>query len=173
MNSLTLNTLGYKLSTLRLEIDSQARPTAYLQFDVIADGQVVRAHGIQLDTDQARLLIIGNPILNSYKILCQELGEPDAVIYDDLYTDLLGNADAETLSQRIESLRDTYRNSTAALCSLAGAPIATKIEDIDFPPIRSAANAANLALASELRENILYSLLQLYRLDGNDAWDRI
>ena len=74
---------------------------------------------------------------------------------------------------KIDQLRQAYRDSTMALCQLAGAAPVAKLEDVDFAAVRQAALVASLVDAVALCDTISYCLFQLYRLDGPDAWDRI
>lgn len=74
---------------------------------------------------------------------------------------------------RIEQLRQAYRDSTMALCQLAGRDPVSKLEDVDFVSVRQAALVASLVDGVAACDTISYCLFQLYRLDGGDAWDRI
>ena len=74
---------------------------------------------------------------------------------------------------RILELRAAYRQATQGLCQLAGHAPADKLEDAEFVTIRSAAFATDLATAVACCDTLVYCLFQLYRLDGQDAWERI
>jgi len=92
---------------------------------------------------------------------------------------LQADIDAENLaaesaqSARIEGLRDMYRQSTRAICQIAGIAPVEKLPDVEFVDVRGKAMAANFPTTSVLCDNLTYSLFQLYRLDGGDAWERI
>jgi hypothetical protein len=74
---------------------------------------------------------------------------------------------------RVEGLRDAYRQSTRAICSLAGMEPVDKLEDTAFIDARGAAMQADFVTTSVLCDNLTYALFQLYRLDGDDAWSKI
>ena len=98
---------------------------------------------------------------------------PD-VLYDR-YLDFINNRDQEELlkTTRIEMLRAQYRTSTNRLCEIAEAEIVDKLEDVNYEAVSGAAMANNPAETSVLTQTIMYCLFQLYRVDGDDAWDNI
>jgi hypothetical protein len=171
MNGITISSTTYKLESLQVSTNN-GNPSIYLQFDIWQGGVVARAYGITLMGESARNLLVGNQIINAYRALVSELGVT-MDIADTVYIEILGVGEAGELASRIEAFRNAYRQSTQAICQLAGFPIVTKMEDTEFLAVRAAADAANLILSGQLRETIFYTLMQLYRLDGDDAWDRI
>ena len=74
---------------------------------------------------------------------------------------------------RIIALREKYKQSTNSLCQLAGAPVVDKLEDEDYELIVMQATSINPITSALLTQTIMYCLFQLYRLDGDDAWEKI
>ena len=76
-------------------------------------------------------------------------------------------------SDEVLALREEYRTSTRSVCMLAGVSPVDKLTDVEYKPVVMAALSADPVSASFLTQTISYCLFQLYRLDGNDAWNRI
>jgi len=74
---------------------------------------------------------------------------------------------------RIELMRQNYRTANRGICMLAGVEPVDKLEDVDMLPVRQAALAADPVQTGALVDVLTYCLFQLYRLDGDDAWERI
>jgi len=75
--------------------------------------------------------------------------------------------------ERVLTLREEYRVSTRNICLLAGEEPVDKLEDAEYVPIIQVAMTVNPAVATLLSQTLMYTLFQLYRLDGGDAWERI
>jgi hypothetical protein len=75
--------------------------------------------------------------------------------------------------ERIEALREKYRQSTRTLCSLAEVEPKDKLEDVEYEQVASAASMKNPAEAFLLTQTIMYCFFQLKLEDGIDAWIRI
>ncbi len=77
------------------------------------------------------------------------------------------------VTQEVLDLREKYRASTRSICALAGQPIVDKLTDVAYEPTMILAMSVDPISAGLLSQTTMYCLMQLYRLDGNNAWDRI
>ena len=77
------------------------------------------------------------------------------------------------LQVRIEAMREAYRQATQGMCLLAGVTPVNKLEDTEYNAVASKAYATDVVTASQASDTLLYTLNQLYRLDGDDAWSKI
>ena len=170
MSGMTINGSSYVLQRMEATI-SNCMPSIYLQFDVYNEGQLVRAHGISLQSNQAKAMLVGNVVRNAYAALVSDLN-CDAEIPGAVSSELSDSSNS-SLIERIESMREMYRQSTQAICQIAGEPVVNRLEDVDFVNVRAKAMAVDFVSTSILCDNLMYCLSQLYRLDGDDAWDRI
>ena len=75
---------------------------------------------------------------------------------------------------RIEGLRAFYRDTTHAFCTLAEI---VEVDKLDSPDIAAAVQAAGtgpIALPlTQLAFSLFVQIIDLRRLDGDDAWERI
>jgi hypothetical protein len=76
-------------------------------------------------------------------------------------------------SPRVVELRNAYKTATRALCTLAGVEVVDKLEDEEFATVRDAARLVDSEATSNCVETTMYALFQLYRYDGENAWDNI
>jgi hypothetical protein len=119
-------------------------------------------------------------ISQGYKPMTGEPMPQDGKAYKPIYTDT-PEAIIRTWEElppvpedpRVLGLRDKYRQATHGICQLAGVPIVDKLEDSEYEQVALAAAQADFATANMLTQTIMYALFQLYRLDGDDAWERI
>lgn len=77
------------------------------------------------------------------------------------------------VSQTVLDLRDKYKASTRSICELAGHAVRDKLEDVEYEQVLISAMSNNPIQASMLSQTTMYCLMQLYRLDGSSAWERI
>jgi hypothetical protein len=59
------------------------------------------------------------------------------------------------------------------LCQLAGVTEVDKLEDAEYANIVQQAMVTNSSQATLLTQTVMYTLFQLYRVDGNEGWERI
>lgn len=76
-------------------------------------------------------------------------------------------------SQEILDLREKYKASTRSLCTLAGQPVYDRLSDVDYEQVLLSAMVIDPVTSSLLSQTTLYCLMQLYRLDGPNAWENI
>lgn len=113
-----------------------------------------------------------------YKPLNTSIPQPDesyTEIYTETETEIIRDWEKiETpTDERILLLREKYKQSTRSLCQLAGVESVDKLEDSDYENVATAAAGNEPIMTNLLTQTIMYCLFQLYRLDGNDAWERI
>ena len=77
------------------------------------------------------------------------------------------------VSQTVIDLREKYKASTRALCLLANHAVFDKLEDVEYEQVLLYAMSKDPIQASMLSQTTMYCLMQLYRLDGSNAWERI
>ena len=77
------------------------------------------------------------------------------------------------VSQTVLDLREKYKASTRALCLLANHAVCDKLEDVVYENVFMYAMSKDPIQASMLSHTTMYCLMQLYRLDGSNAWERI
>ena len=77
------------------------------------------------------------------------------------------------VSQTVLDLRDKYKASTRSICELAGHAVRDKLEDVEYEQVLLSAMSNNPIQANMLSQTTMYCLMQLYRLDGSNAWERI
>jgi len=77
------------------------------------------------------------------------------------------------VSDTVLALREKYKTSTRQLCQIAGHVVSDKLEDTEYETVLNLAMAEDPVASSMLAQTTMYCLMQLYRLDGNSAWDRI
>lgn len=77
------------------------------------------------------------------------------------------------VSDEVLAMREKYRYSTRTLCTIAGQPAVDKLTDVAYEQVLFAAMTVDPVTSSMLAQTTMYCLMQLYRLDGNNAWDRI
>ena len=82
-------------------------------------------------------------------------------------------AEVQQPPSQVEMLRAMYRGACAEFCTLAGVPVKTKLEDLEYITVRQSAFTANVAKATMLTDTMAYCLQTLRFDDGRDAWDRI
>ena len=78
----------------------------------------------------------------------------------------------------VEGLRAKYRQTCNGFCQLAGLPIVDKFEDesVITAAIEAANTAENYTLAlclTQLTMALQFTITELRRKDGDDAWERI
>ena len=78
----------------------------------------------------------------------------------------------------VEGLRVKYRQTCNGFCQLAGLPVVDKFEDesVITAAIEAANTAENYTLALRLTQLALalqFTITELRRKDGDDAWERI
>jgi len=100
-------------------------------------------------------------------------GEKDEYTWDDNDGTCVHTYIPVIPDPRIELMRENYRTANRGICVLAGVEPVDKLEDVDMLPVRQAALAADPVQTGALVDVLTYCLFQLYRLDGDDAWDRI
>lgn len=77
------------------------------------------------------------------------------------------------VSDTVLGLREKYKGATRSLCSIAGHAVCDKLEDTVYEQVLLDAMSVDPITSSLLSQTTMYCLMQLYRLDGNNAWDRI
>ena len=77
------------------------------------------------------------------------------------------------VSNTVLGLREKYKDATRSLCAIAGHAVCDKLEDSVYEQVLLDAMAVDPVTSSLLAQTTMYCLMQLYRLDGNNAWDRI
>lgn len=77
------------------------------------------------------------------------------------------------VSDVVLGLREKYKTATRTLCSLAGYAVSDKLEDVVYEQVMLEAITQDPIQSTLLAQTTMYCLMQLYRLDGNNAWDRI
>ncbi len=77
------------------------------------------------------------------------------------------------VSDEVLGLREKYRYSTRTLCQIAGQTPVDKLTDVAYEQVLFQAMTVDPVTSSMLAQTTMYCLMQLYRLDGNSAWDRI
>jgi hypothetical protein len=75
------------------------------------------------------------------------------------------------LKRLVEQIKGWFRPEM--LCQLAGVTEVDKLEDAEYANVVQQAMVTNIALAAILTQTVMYTLFQLYRVDGNEAWERI
>lgn len=113
-----------------------------------------------------------------YKPLNTDIPQPDETytpVYTETETEIVRDWEKieNPVDERIELLREKYRQSTQSLCQIAGVEIVNKLEDSDYENVAAAAAANDPIMTTLLTQTIMYCLFQLYRLDGDNAWDQI
>lgn len=76
-------------------------------------------------------------------------------------------------TQEVLDLREKYKSSTRTLCTLAGGPVYDRLSDVEYEKVLLSAMAVDPITSSLLSQTTLYCLMQLYRLDGPNAWENI
>lgn len=77
------------------------------------------------------------------------------------------------VSDTVLGLRIKYKETTRALCALAGYAVCDKLEDTVYEQVMLEAVTHDPIQATLLAQTTMYCLMQLYRLDGDNAWERI
>lgn len=77
------------------------------------------------------------------------------------------------VSDMVLGLREKYKEATRSLCTIAGHAVSDKLEDTVYEHVLLDASMQDPVQSSLLAQTTMYCLMQLYRLDGNNAWDRI
>jgi hypothetical protein len=75
------------------------------------------------------------------------------------------------LKRLVEQIRRWFRPEM--LCQLAGVTEVDKLEDAEYANIVQQAMVTNSSQATLLTQTVMYTLFQLYRVDGNEGWERI
>ena len=81
---------------------------------------------------------------------------------------------AQDALDRLNAMRQSYRNIANQFCTVANIPI---VDKLDIPTIQNAlitiGQGPNALMASQLAFELYVQINELRRVDGDDAWERI
>ena len=165
MSGIIINEKNYVLQQMNFTVSNNI-PSVYIQFDAYQNGIIQNSYGITITTELGKF-ITGNPILNAYQALSNEINGgtivPNIVGYE-----LFQNT---TPSDEIVGLRRRYLDLTKVLCQLAGMVYKGKLSNLEYDT--AITQASIYPQTGVIAASLVYCRTCLRELEGDIWWDNI